>query len=101
MAVKKPVPHETKFAMLLAWVLSPCFLTLLGFYLGTILGNRTHEVDLQSGDIHNGVQTAAVFFAGSIIAAIIATVVIPPVVERDYATREAGWAERADSEHKH
>ena len=91
--------HETKFALFLAWILSPCLLTLLGFYLGTIFGNREHKVDLQVADIHVGRQYAAIFFCVSLVAAVIVTIVIPKVVEKDYATREANWADRAQGHH--
>jgi len=85
----------------MAWIVSPCLLTLLGFYFGTIFGNREHKVDLQVSDIHNGAQLAAVFLVASVIIAMIVTVVIPPVVERDYETREAKWAERAEHGSEH
>ena len=84
--------HETKFAMFMAWVLGPVLLTLLGFYLGTIFGNREHKFDLQVADIHNGATYAVVFFAVSIVVAILATLIVPSVVERDYVTREEKWA---------
>lgn len=83
--------HETKFALFLVWILGPCLLSLLGFYLGTIFGNREHIIDLQVSDIHNGRQWAAVFFCISLVVAVIATIVYPKVVDRDYATREAKW----------
>lgn len=91
--------HETKFAMFLAWILVPCLFTLLGFYLGTIFGNREHKVDLQVSDIHNGRQYAVIFFIVSIIAAVIVTMIIPKVVEKDYADREAKWAARSHEHH--
>ena len=91
--------HETKFALFLAWILSPCLLTLLGFYLGTIFGNREHKVDLQVSDIHNGRVYAAIFFGVSLVAALIVTIVIPKVVEKDYADREANWANRGHEHH--
>ena len=84
--------HETKFALFMAWILGPCLLTLLGFYLGTIFGNREHKVDLQVSDIHNGAIGALIFLGLSVVAAIVVTIVIPPVVERDYAKREEKWA---------
>lgn len=90
---------ETKFALFLAWILSPSLLTLLGFYLGTIFGNREHKVDLQVADIHNGRELALVFFCVSMVAAIVATVVIPKVNDKDYADREARWAERGHGHH--
>ncbi len=79
----------------MAWILSPCLLTLLGFYLGTIFGNREHKVDLQVNDIHNGATYALIFFGFSILAAIFVTIVIPPVIERDYATREENWSKKS------
>ena len=88
--------HETKFALFMAWILGPCLLTLLGFYLGTIFGNREHKVDLQVSDIHNGATGALLFFAGSIVAAIVVTAVVPGVVDRDYAKREEAWANRGE-----
>lgn len=80
----------------MAWLLCPCLLTLLGFYLGTIFGNREHKVDLQVGDIHNGATYAIGFFLFSIIAAVFVTIVIPPVVEKDYEKREAKWSGTSD-----
>jgi len=91
--------HETKFALFLFWILGPCLLTLLGFYFGTIFGNRDHVVDLQVSDIHNGRVCAAVFFAVSILIAIIVTIVYPKVVEKDYADREEAWANRGHEHH--
>jgi hypothetical protein len=91
--------HETKFALFLAWILSPCLLSLLGFYLGTIFGNREHKVDLQVADIHVGRQYAAVFFCVSLVFAVIATIVVPKVVEKDYADREARWANQGHDHH--
>jgi len=88
--------HETKFALFMAWILSPCLLTLLGFYLGTIFGSRWHIVDLQVAQIHTGATWAVIFLAIALVAAVIVTIVIPPVVERDYATREAKWAARSE-----
>ena len=92
--------HETKFAMFMAWILVPCLFTLLGFYLGTIFGNREHKVDLQVSDIHNGRMCAAVFFLVSLVAAVIVTIIIPKVVAKDYADREARWADRSQ-DHDH
>jgi len=91
--------HEIKFVLFMAWILSPCLLTLLGFYLGTILGNRTHKLDLQTSDIHNGVQYAAVFFAVTIVIALIVTKALPPVILKDYADREKRWAESGEHHH--
>jgi len=88
--------HETKFAMFMAWILSPCLLTLLGFYLGTIFGDRWHKVDLQVTQIHIGALWASIFFAVTMVVAIIVTYVVPPVVERDYAQREEKWANRSE-----
>ncbi|MDR3691911.1 MAG: hypothetical protein P4L46_21200 [Fimbriimonas sp.] len=88
--------HETKFALFMAWILSPCLITLLGFYLGTIFGDRWHIVDLQVAQIHTGALWAAIFFVATIVAAIVVTIVVPPVVERDYAQREEKWANRAE-----
>jgi len=91
---------ETKFALFMAWILSPCLITLLGFYLGTIFSDRDHIKDLQVGNMEIASIWALVFLGGSILAAIFVTIVIPPVVERDYATREAKWAQSAEhSEH--
>ena len=88
--------HETKFAMFMAWILGPSLLTLLGFYLGTIFGNREHKVDLQVSDIHNGAVYAAIFFVGSLVIAVLVTLIIPSVVEKDYAAREEKWAHQGD-----
>ena len=88
--------HETKFALFMAWILCPCLLTLLGFYMGTIFGNREHKIDLQVADIHNGATGALLFFAGSIVAAIVVTAIVPGVVDRDYAQREEKWAHQGD-----
>ncbi len=91
--------HEKKFAMLLAWIICPSVLTLLGFYLGTIFGSREHTNDLQVADIHVGRQYAAVFFCISLVAAVIVTLIIPKVVDKDYADREAKWANRGHDHH--
>ena len=91
--------HETKFALFMAWILGPCLLTLLGFYLGTIFGNREHKVDLQVSDIHVGATYAAIFFVISLVVALIVTLVVPSVVERDYAQREEKWANQGDHHH--
>ncbi len=91
--------HETKFALFLAWILGPCLLTLLGFYLGTIFGNREHKIDLQVADMQNGRECAAVFLCLSIVAAIVVTIVIPRVNDKDYATREAKWTNRGHDHH--
>ncbi len=91
--------HETKLALFMAWLLCPCLLTLLGFYLGTIFASRKHDVDLQVNDIHVGGQYALAFFAVSMVCAIFVTLVIPGVVERDYAQREERWAKRGEKQH--
>jgi len=91
--------HETKWALFLAWIIVPCVFTLLGFYLGTIFGNMEHKVDLQVADIQNGRITAVFFFLASIVAAIFVTLVIPKVVAKDYADREAKWAARSHEHH--
>ncbi len=99
MVPKSLEKHEIKFVMFLAWVVVPTVFTLLGFYLGTIFGNREHKVDLQTSDIHSGAQYAAIFFCVSIVAAIIVSIIIPPVIAKDYADREARWDDRVN--HKH
>jgi len=99
MPPKSPVKHETKFALFMAWVLSPILLTLLGFYLGTIFGNRKHVIDLQVADIQNGRLCAAGFFVFSLVAAVVVTIVIPKVNDRDYAQREEAWANRGHEHH--
>src|SRR5476649_2182622 len=99
MPPKSPVKHETKFVLFLAWILSPCLLSLLGFYLGTIFGNRTHKLDLQVADIHNGRECAAAFFIFSLVAAVVVTLIIPKVNDRDYEKREEAWANRANEHH--
>jgi hypothetical protein len=85
--------------MFIAWILSPCLLSLLGFYLGTIFGNREHKVDLQVADIHVGREYALVFFCISLVAAVVATIVIPKVNDLDYAKREEKWANRGNDHH--
>lgn len=84
--------HETKFALLLVWIIGPCILTLFGFYMGTIFGTRNHHIDLQVQDMGNGRMWAAIFFCASLVLALIATAIIPKVVDRDYALREERWA---------
>ena len=91
--------HEMKFVMVLAWFVVPTVFTLLGFYLGTIFGNREHKVDLQIAEIHVGRQYALVFFVVSMVAAIIVSIIIPPVIEKDYADREAKWDNRSHGHH--
>jgi len=91
--------HEMKFVMFLAWIVVPTVLTLLGFYLGTIFGNREHVIDLQTSDIHSGAQYAAVFFLTSIVIAVIVSIIIPPVINKDYADREKRWDDRVKNHH--
>lgn len=90
---------ETQVVMVLAWFIVPTVFTLLGFYLGTIFGSREHKIDLQTSEIHVGAQYAALFFAVSMVAAVIVTMIIPPVIEKDYADREAKWENRSAGHH--
>ena len=92
---------ETKFVLFLAWIVVPSVLTLLGFYFGTIFGSREHKIDLQVAQIHVGFMYARIFFAISILAAIIVTKIIPPVIMKDYADREAKWDNRVNEHSAH
>ena len=92
---------ETWFVMFLAWIVVPSVLTLLGFYLGTIFGSREHKIDLQVAEIHVGFLYARIFLALGLIAAVIVTIIIPPVIEKDYADREAKWDNRVNEHSSH
>ena len=87
--------------MFLAWIVVPSVLTLLGFYLGTIFGSREHKIDLQVAEIHVGFLYARIFLALGLIAAVIVTIIIPPVIEKDYADREAKWDNRVNEHSSH
>ena len=90
---------EMKFVLFLAWIVVPSVVTLLGFYLGTIFGNREHVVDLQVKDIESGLLYAKVFCVLSLIGGAIATRIFPAVIEKDYADREAKWDAASHGHH--
>lgn len=87
--------------LFLAWIVVPTVLTLLGFYFGTIFGSREHKIDLQVAEIHVGFMYARIFFAIAILAAIVVTIIIPPVIMKDYADREAKWDNRVNEHGAH
>jgi len=80
--------QEVMVAMVLCWMVLPVVLTLMSFYLGTFVASQ-HVQDIQGGDIDKGEMGAKLGFFLSMVIAVVATAVVPKMVERDYAAREA------------